>query len=249
VRSVVLTASGVGNDGRLGPLSTPRTLTGVAAGRLVAFINRAEVVQPGVISCPFGLAESVELQFMGADGATVARAVENPSGCASVMLTVGRRTGPALSDYPSLTDELVRVGAVPVCAAGELSASASPPERNGLLTERVISFGFENRSDVMCRLSGFPRLVLFTSAGRRLPITLTDQDASSVRREGLEATSVLDPDQSAGFSASYTECSGARVAVRAQVTLPGVAGRFRLTVGTRRKPVAPCSGAVGVGNL
>jgi Protein of unknown function (DUF4232) len=249
VRSVVFTASGTGNDGRLGPLSTPRTLTGVAAGRLVAFINRAQIVQPGAFSCPVALAESVNLQFMSADGATVARAVENSTGCASVTLTVGRRTGPALSDYPSLTDELVRLGAVPVCPAGQLTASASLPERDGPVTARVISFDFENRSDVVCHLSGFPRLAFFSSAGRRLPITITDQDASTVRRAGLEATSVLDPNQSADFGASYAECSGARVAVRAQVALPGVARRFRLTVGTRRKPVTPCHGAVGVGNL
>jgi hypothetical protein len=32
------------------------------------------------------------------------------------------------------------------------------------------------------------------------------------------------------------------------VTLPGVRRRFRLSVGNRRTPLAPCQGAVGLGN-
>jgi hypothetical protein len=249
VRSVTLTASGQANDGRVGPVSAPRTLTGDRARRLVSFINRAAVVQPGVRACPAAFDDSVKLQFMRADGTAVAHAVEDPTGCASVTLTVGRRTGPALSDYPSVIDLLVALGAVPVCAGGQLSASASPPGQNGQVTARAISFSFQNRSDVMCRLSGFPRLELFDAAGRRLPITVTDQGASSVRREGPAATSVLDPDQSAGFGAGYTACRGARAAVRAQITLPGVARRFSLPVGSGRRSFAPCHGAIGVGNV
>lgn len=249
VRRVVFTATGQTDTGRPGPVSMPRTLTGNRASRLVAFINTAEVVQPGATACPGGLFETVTLQFVTADGRSVANAMENPTGCAFVTLTIGRRTGPDLTDYPSVTDELIRLDAVPVCSGRELAASASLPGRNGPVSARVISFGFQNRSDVMCRLSGFPRLALFDAAGHRLPITLTDDGASIVRREGLAANSVLDPDQSAGFGATYTVCAGARIAVRAQLTLPGVARRFTLVVGNRQNPLAPCHGAIGVGNL
>lgn len=249
VRSVTFTASGQSSNGSVGPTSAPRTLTGERARRLVSFINRAEVVQPGARVCPVAFFDSVDLEFTRADGTSVARAVEDPTGCPSVTLTVGRRTGPLLSDFPSVTDELIRLGAFPVCAAGQLTASASPPGRDGPVTARIISFSFQNSSDVVCRLSGFPRLVLFDAAGRRLSTTITDEGTSSVRGEGLLATAVLDPRQSAGFGATYTQCTGARVAVRAQVTLPGVAHPFSVTLGSRRTPVAPCSGAIGVGNL
>jgi hypothetical protein len=249
VSRVVFTASGQTDGNRLGPVSAPRVLTGSRAGRLVAFINRAEVVQPGASSCPAAFAEAVTLQFLTADGRSVARAIEDPTGCASVTLTVGRRTGPELSDDPSVTDELLRLGAVPTCAAGELTASVSLPGRNGPANARLIDFSFQNSSDVTCRLSGFPRLALFDAAGRKLPIALTDQGASIVRREGVGATSVLDPDQSAGFGATYTVCRDAPVAVRAQVMIPGVESRFTLTAGNRRHPFAPCHHAVGVGNL
>jgi hypothetical protein len=37
----------------------------------------------------------------------------------------------------------------------------------------------------------FPRLTLFDAAGHRIPLTLTDQGAAIVRREGIGATSVL----------------------------------------------------------
>jgi len=127
VSHVVFTASGQTDSNRLGPVSAPRTLTGSRAHRLVAFINRAEIVQPGLHSCPVALAETVTLRFLAADDRVVARAVEDPTGCASVTLTLARRTGPELSHYPSVTEELLRLGAVPTCAAGKLTPSASRP--------------------------------------------------------------------------------------------------------------------------
>jgi len=93
VSHVVFTASGQTDSNRLGPVSAPRTLTGSRAHRLVAFINRAEIVQPGLHSCPVALAETVTLRFLAADDRVVARAVEDPTGCASVTLTLARRTG------------------------------------------------------------------------------------------------------------------------------------------------------------
>ena len=102
---------------------------------------------------------------------------------------------------------------------------------------------------MMCRLAGFPQLTAFDAAGRRVPITLTQQGAAVVRHAGLAATSTLDPNQSAGFAATYTRRRAARIAVGAQVELPGVARRFRFAVGIPHEPFAPCQGAVGVGNL
>jgi Protein of unknown function (DUF4232) len=249
VARVVFTARGADTDGRLGPTSTPRTLRGARAQRLVSLLNAAEVVQPGLRSCPLGFDESVFLRFTAATGQTLARATERPTGCSSVTLTIGDRTGPALNDYPSVTDELLRLGAVPVCAARTLSPSVSPPGRNGPANARIITFSFHNRSTVICRLAGFPRLTVSDATGRRVPLSLTRLGAASVHHEGLAATSILDPGQSAGFGATYTRCRGARAAVHAEVELPGVARRFRFTVGTSRQPFAPCRGAVGIGNI
>lgn len=249
VRRVVFTARGADASGRLGPAAAPRTVRGRRARRLVSFVNADEVFQPGVRACPAEFAESVSLSFIAANGRTLARATEDPSGCATVSLTIGTRRGPLLDDDPSVTDELIRLGAVPVCPAPTLSPSVSPPGRNGAVHARAVWFTFVNRSHVMCRLAGFPWLALFDAAGRRVPITLTRLGAAIVRHQGLAATSVLDPGQSAGFPATFSRCRGARVAVQAQVKLPGVARRFRLAVGTPRQPFAPCHGAIGVGNL
>jgi Domain of unknown function (DUF4232) len=249
VRRVTFSARGANAHGRLGRVSMPSTLTGSRAMRLVAFINAAEIVQPGVTSCPLGLSESVSLRFIGAGGRTLARATESPTGCASVKLTIGGRRGPLLSDYPTVTDELIRLGAIPVCAARALSPSVSPPGRDGAVKARAISFSFENRSDAMCRLAGFPSLVLLDAAGHRLPITLTHPGAAIVRHEGIAATAALDPGQSASFGATYMRCRGARAATQVQVRIPGVPRQFTIAVGTPEEPFAPCHGAVGVGSL
>ncbi|MGO9971984.1 MAG: hypothetical protein ACLP01_04075 [Solirubrobacteraceae bacterium] len=49
VRRITFTASGEGENGRKGPRSAPRTLTGRRAARLVSFLNAAETVQTGSI--------------------------------------------------------------------------------------------------------------------------------------------------------------------------------------------------------
>lgn len=250
VRSVTVTARGTDAGGRLGAVSAPLTLTGGRVRRLAGFVDRLSLVQPGVRSCPAGFEEWVRLRFAGPGGRTLARATEQPTGCAYVALTIGSRRGPPLTDYPSVTDELVRLGAVPVCARSWLAASASPPGPNGPARARMVSFEFANRSDRMCRLAGFPRLTLLDATGRRLNTTVTEQDAASVRHEGLVAASaVLDPGQSAGFGASFTTCRGAPTATRAAVRLPGVGAPFLLAVGSPARPFAPCRGAVQVSNL
>ncbi|MGH2873731.1 MAG: DUF4232 domain-containing protein [Solirubrobacteraceae bacterium] len=249
VRRVVFTARGADASGRLGAVSRPHTLTGGRARRLVSFLNAAEVVQPGVVACPAGSDEWVALRFIGAGSHTLARAVENSSGCASVRLTIAGRTGPALNDYPSVTDKLISLGAVPVCAAGALAPSASPPGRDGPPNARQISFSFQNRSRVMCVVSGFPRVKALDAAGRPAPIHFTRIGAATARRLGLAADVVLDPGQLAQFGADYTTCRGAPIATLTDVSLPRVAGAFRIAVGTPREPFAPCHGAVSLGAL
>ncbi len=121
VRRVAFTARGVDARRRLGRLSESGTLTGTRVRRLVSFFNAADVAQPGRPSCSDAVIESaVSLRFIGAGGRTLARAAESPTGCGSVGLTIGGRTGPALSDEPNVTDELVGLGAVPICAGGAL---------------------------------------------------------------------------------------------------------------------------------
>jgi hypothetical protein len=252
VRSVSITASGPVNRGLQGPVSAPQVITGARARRLVTFINDLEVVQPGVIACPALMAGSVNLGFVGAGGNVLARAVEVPSGCALVGLTIGRRIGDDLNDYPSVSGELERLGAFPLCSASQLEPSASLPARSVVLPPgagtRELSFTFRNRSDAVCRLSGFPRLALFDARGRAVHVAVTDLGAALVRREGMGAAALLDPQQSAVFGVNWSLCAAPH-AVRARIALPGVARRFVLPVGSGQRPFAPCGGRLSVGNL
>ena len=150
-------------------MSAPRTLTGGAVQRLVAVINGLEVVQPGAHSCPADRNASVWLTFRAADGSVVARAVEHPTGCASVTLSVRGRTGPALTDSPMVTSELERLGAIPMCTGRQLSVAANPLVRDP--GGDVLTLTFTNRSDSVCQVTGFPRLQLVDGAGRRLRVT------------------------------------------------------------------------------
>jgi hypothetical protein len=247
-RSVIFTARGVTTGGREGPTSAPRMLTGVRARRLIAFIDALGLVQPGARPCPAGIPVSVQLRFFAAGGGKpVARAVEEPTGCAFVTLTVGGRAGPALTDYPSVTVELERLGAIPVCSASQLEPSASVAARSG--GQALMTFTFRNRSRAVCRLSGFPRLALFDVHGHLLHHPVADQGAAIVRRQGLDAAAALDPQRSASFTVMWAGCHTPR-AVRARIELPGVPARFVLGVGSPAKPFAPCPGAaLGVGNL
>ncbi len=110
VHTVTYAARRTTRAGKPGRVSGPIILTGAQARELVHFINRLELVQPGERSCPAALDTSVALRFVDARGATIARAVEWPTGCAYVSLKIGDRIGPALNDYPSVTDELDRLG-------------------------------------------------------------------------------------------------------------------------------------------
>jgi hypothetical protein len=111
VASVSFIASGVAVTGPPGPTSQPQTLTGSRAAKLVAFMNRLEIVQPGAGArhCPAELFGLVRLRFLARSGKVLASAVENPTGCSYVSLTIGDRRGPPLNDTPSVTSELTRL--------------------------------------------------------------------------------------------------------------------------------------------
>jgi hypothetical protein len=246
VRSVSFTASGETAGGRHGPVSVARTLTGASARRVVALINALGIVQPGVHSCPPGLPSSLTLDFAGSGGRAIARAVEEPTGCPTVALRVGGRRGPYLVDYPSVTNELERLDAIPVCSASQLLSTASLPARVG--RQKQISLRFVNQSGSVCRLSGFPRIALFDAHGRRLTAKVADQGASTVRREGLGAAVALDPGQAGTSGVSWSVCAAPR-ATRVRITLPGVRRPFALPVGSSKRPFAPCHGRLGLSNL
>jgi Protein of unknown function (DUF4232) len=142
--------------------------------------------------------------------------------------------------------ELERLGAFPVCSASQLDPSVTLPARSA--GRATVSFSFRDRSDSICRLSGFPRLRLLDARGHLLRTTVTRLGAAYVRRQGLGAEVVLDPQESAAFGVTWSPCTTPR-AVRAHVTLPGGAGRFALAVGTRLRPLAPCDGHLSVSSL
>lgn len=240
VHSVTYTARAPTGTGRPGPTSRPIILTGARARQLVTTINRLELDQPGFRSCPAGTDTSVRLRFAASDGSTLAQAVEQPTECASVRLTIGHRVGPALSDYPSVTQTLERLGVIPGCSATQLLPSASPPSRNGAITDRAVAFAFRNRSNSVCRLHGFPKLTLLDASGHTMHTTSDDLGRAIVRREGLASWAVLDPGQSTSFTASFTTCS-APTAARVRITLPHVSQPFALTVGSLTHPLAPCT--------
>lgn len=242
VRRVIVTARGPTASGQPGAWSVPRVITGARARRLVAFINRLGVVQPGVYACPLEVAKYVRLRFVGGHGQTVARALEQPTGCASVSLTIRGRRGLALNDYPSVTEALERIGAIPVCSASQLQASVGPPTYYP--SGRVITFNFRNRSDSLCLLSGYPRLLLFDARGRALPTAVTDAGGAPVLNPGA----VLDPRGATSFTGNWTTCAAPRAGY-VTVRLPGVSGLFTLSTGSARRPFAPCDGRLRVSLL
>ena len=167
-----------------------------------------------------------------------AAAVEHPTGCASVALRIGGRTGPALTDYPMVTSELERLGAIPTCTRRQLRAAANPLARDA--SGDVLTLTFMNRSNAVCRLSGFPRLRLIDERGQRLGATL--------HHVGSAASVVLAPGEAARASTASTRCN-ARRARLVRVALPGTSSAFTLRVGSGRRPYAPCRGRISVSSL
>jgi Protein of unknown function (DUF4232) len=186
---------------------------------------------------------SLRLLFDGAGGRQLAKVVERPSG--SVGVTIGGRDGPPLVDEEtSVTGELGRLGALPVCPGSGLQPSAGLPGRVILgESEYGMTFRFRNRSRVICRLEGYPRVLFLDAAGRPLPTHTTDLGRSSFRAEYPPA--ILYPGQSGSFGATWSTCQAAHPA-RVRISLPGVAERFVLAAGSHAHPLAPCGGRVTI---
>jgi hypothetical protein len=245
-RTVTFTAIAGGPAGELGARSVPREISGGRARKLISLINRLELMQPGVYSCPAEFAESVSLRFLNAAGRVVARAVEGPTGCATVTLTIGRRVGPALDDSPSVTTELERLNAIPLCRTAQLATTAGRPQRDG--RSHVITFSFRNRSRSVCRVSGFAKVRLLGAGGQPLPTKLRDQGAGAQRALGLSGAVPLDPGQIGQLDVSWAMCH-ARTASSVRVRLPGETTWSEIRTGSAAHPVAPCGGRLDVDAL
>jgi hypothetical protein len=231
VRMITFTAQGSTLSGRSGRVSIPRTVTGSAAQRLVAFINGLDVVQPGARSCPIGRYAWLRLTFRAADGSALAGAIERPTGCASVTLSIRGRTGPALTDSPAVTSELERLGAIPPCTGRQLRPAANPLARDA--GGDVLTLTFTNRSDSVCRVSGFPGIRLIDGRGRQLHVTLP--------HFGSAVAVALAPGEAAWASATSTRCSARRARLVRVALLgepAGAAWRSDLAAGRTRRATA-----------
>lgn len=222
VARVMVTARGAGHT------STPLTLTGKAAVRLASFINRLDVVQPRTRHCPVARNESVRLTFRSASGGVLAAASEQPSGCAFVSLTIRGRAGLPLSDYPSVTSELLRIGAIPMCAGSALRAAPQVARSGVWLT-------FTNTSRAFCRVHGTPRMRLFNAVGHRVNVL--------VRRESDSLEIPLSPGDRAMSTITSIACGHI---ARVTLSLPGIDRVFGFRVIPRQ---APCRHWIVVGSL
>lgn len=133
-----------------------------------------------------------------------------------------------------MTEELERVGAIGVCSARALRASARRP------TSSSFSLTFTNVSNVACRLPAFPHLTLLGAHGRRLPTRVTDANAAQVRRQGLGAAVALDPGLQTGESVSFPSCEGRARSLR--LHLKGMRGTLTVPVAS----LALCGGRLTV---
>jgi hypothetical protein len=247
VTSARFTASGEPTNGRSGPTSAPVMVTGHAAHQLVAFINSLGVVQPGVTGCPLELFDQVDLRFYNSAGSEVAHAVENPTGCPFVALTIGSRTGPNLSDDPSVTGKLEQLNVIKPCAGFVLVASVAPPIpwRSG---SEETAFSFTNRSDAVCRVSGYPRTVLIDAHGQTIRTTPVHQSDESPPPTALQMYVPLDPGQSAEFWMYLTRCNAPQ-ATRARIRLAGIARTFVVAIGSTKNAITRCPGRLEIGAL
>ena len=260
VSSVTFVAQGETSRGREEPPSTPRSLGGARAVRLAAFINGLQRLPPIFISCFLDYQDTerglgvldhentrARLTFYGSSGTPTAQATETLGCGSSVQFRVAGRSGPLLSDAPtSVTEELERLGVIPVCSGWQLAPTASLP--SGPNAQRMIFFNFTNTSDTACRVSGFPRVSLFDTRGRPIAVKLLDEDAGGVRHLGLAGAVALAPRQAATAWVDFARCR-TRSATRAVLALPGVRRLFYLPVGSKRRPVDPCGGQLSVGNV
>jgi hypothetical protein len=253
VRSLTFTAraSVAGFDGghaSHGRRSTPRTVGRHDARRLAAAINRLQRMQPGIVfSCPFDAVQPrITLRFRGPGGRPLAVAVDSPSGCASLSLSVHGRSGPRLDDMvgPRLTIEqqMVALGAIGRCRSDQLAAG---PAALALAAHRpTLTLSIRDRSDAVCTVEGFPRIALVGSRGRVLGRRHRDVGMAALRREGSAAAVILYPGTSAQFTARYDTCPGRPRAAIAQIRVSRSGGDLRERLASTGRSVTPCRGTV-----
>jgi len=139
-----------------------------------------------------------------------------------------------------LTEMLWRLGALPVCRAGQLRRSATTPTRFSAPPAITTQLIFRNASASACALRGFARLRLLTAGGRPLP--------ARVRNSSYPPHAViLTPHATAAIGLQWpiaTKSCNARRAASVQVALPGQTHTFTLPVGSRNHPFAGCHGIV-----
>jgi hypothetical protein len=93
--------------------STRATRVPWAIRAIVRAVNRRAMFPSGALTCPAGLDRFVRLSFLSAAGAALAAAVESPTGCATMVLTIAGRAGPVLADDPTVTSLLAGLRLLP----------------------------------------------------------------------------------------------------------------------------------------
>ena len=99
VKTIGITSHRLGKP----PSATYTVTSSVQVHKIVAFVNRLPLAQPGVRACPADLGPLVQLDFRGAASATpIAIATADGSGCGLVTLRLRGRTEPPLTGGPHL---------------------------------------------------------------------------------------------------------------------------------------------------
>jgi hypothetical protein len=231
-----------------GRRSAPRTLGRRDARRLAAAIDRLARMQPGVAyACPIDAVEPrITLRVRGAGGRPLAVAVDRPSGCATLSLSVHGRPGPALNDMAGrplpIEEQMVALGAIRRCRSGQLAAG---PASLALAAHRpTLTLSVRDRSDAACTVRGFPRVRLVGSRGHVLAGRHRDLDPGALRREPVGGAVILYPGTSAQFTARYDTCRGHPAAVTARIRVPGTQSDLRGRLASTGRRVTPCGGTV-----
>ncbi len=253
VRSLTYTARATvagfgGGHASHGRRSTPRTVGPRVARRLAAAIDGLQRMQPGLeFSCPFDAVQPrITLRFRGRGGRPLAVAVDSPSGCASLSLSVHGRRGPRLDDMVvprlSIDRRMVALGAIGPCRSDQLVAG---PASLALAAHRpTLTLSIRDRSAAVCTVHGFPRVGLVGSRGHLLADRHRDTGAAALRRAGVAGAVILYPGTSAQFTARYDTCPGRPPAVIARIRVPGTGDDLRGRLASTGRRVTPCRGTV-----
>jgi hypothetical protein len=222
------------------PVSSVRSSGKVS--RLVAFVNSREVAQPGAWSCPMIGASTrlLELRFLPSAGSPpLAQALED--GCGGLSFWIRGRQEHALAEDANLTGLLWQLGAIPVCRARQLGASATRPVRFPAPAELVAQLYFRNVSASVCGLKGFARLSLQGAGGRPLPTRITNSSfPAAVTTLTPGTTAIVD----LHWPPTGASCRGRPVGA-IDARLPQVTGVLRVKIASANPPLAPCNGTLG----